>query len=229
MSSPALTALCTRLGHTFADASLLERALTHPSLLPGQPALIENNQRLEFLGDAVLQLIVTEALFLLYPAEREGALSQRRSVLTRGGFLAQLAREIDLAPHLRLGLSEEQTGGSTRDAALEDAFEALIGAVYLDSGYATTRRVVLALYGSLAERLAPTGMRENPKGRLQEKIQRLHGNKALRYESTHIAGDDHAREYEAVVYFLDKPVGRGRGPSKKAAEEAAAHEALDVV
>lgn len=223
---PALDAFSRRLGYTFRDPALLQLALTHPSLLQERPELPEHNQRLEFLGDAVLQLVVTEALFATYPAEREGPLSQRRAAITKGGFLASLAREIGLAAALQMSTSEEQTGGRDRDSALEDAFEAVIGAVYLDSDYPTVREIVLQLYGPLATRLDRTVSRENPKGRLQEKIQPLLGNSAVRYEVTHIAGDDHAREYEAIVYIQDQPRGRGRGPSKKTAEEAAAREAL---
>ncbi len=226
MADPDFNAFAARLGYSFRNPALLSVALTHPSLLQECPDLPEHNQRLEFLGDAVLQLVVTEALFTTYPAEREGPLSQRRAAITKGGFLASLAREIDLAPALQMSASEELTGGRDRASALEDAFEAVIGAVYLDSDYPTARNVVLALYGALPERLDRRVERENPKGRLQEKVQPLHGNQAVRYEVQHVAGDDHAREYEAVVYIVDEPCGRGRGPSKKTAEEAAAREAL---
>jgi ribonuclease-3 len=126
-------------GHTFARPALLAEALAHPSLLAESGAAGTHNQRLEFLGDAVLQLVLTEALFALFPAEREGTLSQHRAALTNGACLAELAREIDLGRHLHLSPGEEQTGGRDRDAALEDAFEALIGAVYLDAGLARAR------------------------------------------------------------------------------------------
>lgn len=188
---------------------------------------MESNQRLEFLGDAVLQLILTEALFELYPDEREGPLSKRRAALSRGEFLATLARELGLAEYLRLGQSEETTGGRGRPAALEDALEALVGAIFVDSNYATVRRVVLALYGPLADRLSNVTPGENPKGRLQERVQPEHGNTALRYVCEHVSGQDHAREYEARVYLHDQLLGSGRGSSKKAAEEAAAREALE--
>lgn len=223
--SDALEKLQTRLGYTFRDAALLERALTHTSYLPEHPG-IESNQRLEFLGDAVLQLVLTEALFQLFPADREGPLSRRRATLANGVFLAQLARDIGLDVSLRLGASEESTGGRSRASALGDAFEAVIGAVYLDSDFATARQIVLALYGDLSTRLAIVGDDDNPKGRLQERVQPTHGNDALRYEVTATDGADHARAYEVVVRLLDQPIGRGRGTSKKLAEEAAAREAL---
>lgn len=225
MNDP-LDQLEIRIDHVFRDRSLLERAVTHPSLLADRPDLAESNQRLEFLGDAVLQLVLTEALFALYPGDREGVLSKRRAALANGVFLAALAREIGLDVALRLGASEEATGGRTRSAALEDALEALIGALYLDGGLIIARRVVLGLYGPLPDRLATVEDVENPKGRLQELIQPLHGNNALRYEVVRIEGEDHARAYEVIVRLLDRTLGEGRGPSKKTAEEAAARAAL---
>lgn len=226
--SSALSQLQVRIGHTFGDSQLLESALTHPSWLQDHPDARESNQRLEFLGDAVLQLVLTETLFELYPGDREGELSQRRSSLTKGAFLAQLAREIGLDACLRLGGSEETGGGRTRASALEDAFEALIGAIYLDSDLPTVRRVLLALYGPLADRLA-LATADNPKGRLQELVQPRHGNDALRYEVTRVEGADHARAYEVTVFLLSRPIGTGRGTSKKLAEEAAAQAALETL
>jgi len=226
--SSALVQLQLRLAYTFRDGALLERAVTHPSWLQDHPGEAESNQRLEFLGDAVLQLLLTEALFELFPAEREGLLSQRRASLTKGAFLAQLAREIGLEACLRLGGSEEAGGGRTRASALEDALEALIGALYLDSDLATVRRVVLALYGPLPDRLAREST-DNPKGRLQELIQPQHGNDALRYEVTRVEGADHAREYQVIALLFDRPLGTGRGTSKKSAEEAAAQAALEAL
>lgn len=223
--SDSLAQLQARLGYTFRDAALLDHALTHPSFVAEHPEA-ESNQRCEFLGDAVLQLVLTEALFQLFPTDREGPLSRRRATLANGVFLAQLARDVGLDANLRLGGSEESAGGRGRLSALGDAFEAVIGAVFLDSDFATARRVVLGLYGDLAGRLAVVGNDDNPKGRLQELIQPEHGNEALRYEVTATEGADHARAYEVVVRLLGQPVGRGRGTSKKLAEEAAAREAL---
>ncbi len=226
--SVALTQLQARLAYTFRDPARLERAVTHPSWLQDHPGAGESNQRLEFLGDAVLQLVLTEALFQLYPADREGVLSQRRASLTKGAFLALLAREVGLESCLRLGGSEEAGGGRTRASALEDALEAVIGALYLDSDLPTVRRVVLDLYGSLPARLAVESS-DNPKGRLQELVQPRHGNDALRYEVTHVEGADHAREYEVAVFLLSHRLGSGRGTSKKLAEEAAALAALEAL
>lgn len=225
--SKSLSELQQRLAYNFRNPELLLRAVTHPSYLQDNPTTTESNQRLEFLGDAVLQLVLSEALFTQFPAAREGALSKSRATLTKGVFLAELARQIGLPGCLQLSASEEQTGGRDRSAAHEDAFEALIGSVYLDSDYVTTRRVLLALYGSFETRLAASQPTENPKGRLQELVQPVHGNHAIRYEVIAILGEDHAREYEIQVFFNDRPMGLGRGKSKKTAEEAAARVALE--
>jgi len=224
----ALGQLQARLAYTFRDPARLERAVTHPSWLQDHPGAGESNQRLEFLGDAVLQLVLTEALFQLYPADREGVLSQRRASLTKGAFLALLAREIGLDTCLLLGGSEEAGGGRTRASGLEDALEAVIGALFLDSDLPTVRRVVLDLYGPLPARLAAESS-DNPKGRLQELVQPRHGNDALRYEVTRVEGADHAREYEVAVFLLSHRLGSGRGSSKKLAEEAAALAALETL
>ena len=228
-SVPPLEQLQARLTYDFRNVALLERAVTHASLLQDDPNVGESNQRLEFLGDAVLQLVLTEALFNLYPGDREGMLSKRRAALANGVFLARMAREIGLDACLRLGASEESSGGRGRAAALEDAFEALLGAIYLDSDLPTARRIILGLYGDLPERLATVEDVENPKGRLQELVQPRHGNHALRYEVVRIAGEDHAREYEVAVYLLERLLGTGRGSSKKIAEEAAARVALTTL
>lgn len=224
-----LAALQARLGHTFRDASLLTRAVTHPSFLADHADAGESNQRLEFLGDAVLLLILTDELFRLFPGEREGGLSARRAALMKGGFLAGLAREIGLPACLRLSTGEKRAGGRDRAAALEDAFEALVGALYLDSDLTTTRRVTLPLYGDLRTRLAAVEGAENPKGRLQELIQPRHGNDALRYEVVRTGGTAHARVFEVAVWFLGRQLGSGTGSSKKIAEEAAARSALEIL
>jgi len=226
MSTP-LEQLQQRIGYTFRDPQLLVHAVTHPSYLQDHPEEPESNQRLEFLGDAVLQLVVTEELYRQYPTDREGAMSKNRSALSKGAFLSQLARQIGLAGCLRLSVSEEQTGGRDRTIALGDVFESLVGALYLDSDLATTRRVVLALYGSLAEHLAEMQPSENPKGRLQELVQPVHGNHAIRYEVFATHGEDHNREYEVQIFFNNEPLGIGLGKSKKTAEEAAARIALE--
>jgi ribonuclease-3 len=200
--------------------------MIHLSYLQDHPEEAESNQRLEFLGDSVLQLVLTQALYELYPGDREGLLSKRRAALSRGKFLSSLAKDIGIAECLLLGAGEEAAGGRTRASALEDALEALIGALFLDSDFPTTRRIVLGLYGPLPVILSSVEDEENPKGRLQELVQPTHGNQALRYEVVKVSGEDHAREFEIAVFLVDRKLGEGRGPSKKVAEEAAAQIAL---
>ena len=204
-----IAALQRRLGYEFRSPALLLEALTHPSYLQDHPQAGPHNQRLEFLGDSVIQFILTDALFREFTADREGGLSRRRAVLSNGGFLTQMARDLSLDAALRLSKSESDTGGRSRASTLEDAFEALVGAVYLDSDLATVRERMLAWYGPLAGRLALTEDAENPKGRLQELIQPEHGNTALRYEVVSTNGPRHAREYEIAVFLNDRQLGTG--------------------
>ncbi len=222
-------ALQQRIGYSFRNPALLNEALTHGSFLQENPNDGAHNQRLEFLGDAVLHFIITDSLYRESTTEREGILSRRRSILSKGEFLAQLARDIGLDSCLRLSKSEEDAGGRNRSSILEDAFEALVGAIYLDSDLPATRSVVLGWYGPLADRVLPAENAENPKGQLQELIQPVHGNVALRYDVVDTTGPRHAREYEVAVFVNEEKLGTGRGTSKKAAEEEAARAALTVL
>jgi ribonuclease III len=210
-----LTKLQKRIGYTFKQGTLLELAVTHPSVLNENPDITESNQRLEFLGDAVLQLIISEEIYRLYPQERE---------LVEGRFTAKLGHELGLESCLRVQTDASELASS--NSALEDAFEALVAALYLDSGYNQAREVVLKIYGDIALRLAAILPDDNPKGRLQELLQPEHGNKALRYEVINTSGEAHAREFEVTVFFKDQPLASGHGTSKKLAEEAAADAAL---
>ena len=213
-----------RLGHRFADRALLEESLTHPSHAQVEPG--PSNQRLEFLGDAVLQLVVSTALFKEFPDEREGVLSRRRSVLTKGAFLVKVALELGIDRALRLSPAEEAAGGRTRASTLEDAFEAVVGALYMDAGLRETRTHLLRWYGPLDARLEGNEQRENPKGRLQELVQPVHGNDALRYELHRTKGAPHERSFDVHLHFLGQKIAEGHGSSKKEAEENAARAAL---
>ena len=226
--NPRLSALQERIGHPFRNPAILEEAVTHRSFVNEHQGGGPSNQRLEFLGDAVLQLVLTEELFGKYRNEREGVLSKRRAALAKGESLASLAREIGLDQCLSMGPAEDASGGRTKASALEDAFEALIGAVYLDSDLSTARALVLRLYGDLDARLSHADQ-ENPKGRLQELVHPKYGNDALRYQVTTVGGTAHAREYEVSVFLNDKPIGSGKGTSKKAAEENAARAGLEAL
>jgi ribonuclease-3 len=221
---PSITALQSRLGHTFKNQALLLQALTHPGYANEHPEDGEHYQRLEFLGDAVIQFVVTEALFHLRPQEREGELSRLRVALTNGIFLGMLARELGIPPLLRLCTAEQKTGGS--QTAAGDAYEAVVGAILLDAGLPVAQAFILRTYGALETRLASLQIENaNPKGRLQERYQPTHGSGALRYETT-ASGADHAKEYTARVFLADRLLGTGHGSSKKLAEESAARAAL---
>ncbi len=224
-----LSALQKRLGYKFRQPSRLLEALTHPSYLQDHPATKVHNQRLEFLGDSVLHFVLTDALYREFPAEREGVLSRRRAALSKGGFLTRLARDLGIDSALLLSKSEADAGGRNRDSILEDAFEAITGAIYLDSDLPTVQAVILQWYGSLSARLASLEDAENPKGRLQELIQPEHGNGALLYEVVDSTGPRHAREYTVAVRLKERKLGSGRGTSKKQAEEAAAQAALETL
>lgn len=224
--SLALAQVQRRLGHVFARPALLVEALTHPSYLNENPAAGPHNQRLEFLGDAVVQLIVTTELFARYPTDAEGALSRRRALLANGRCLAVLARELGLDAALRLGGSENTPEGRARHSNLGDAFEAVIGALLLDAGLEVARARVLACYGPLEARLALGLGADNPKGHLQELVQPSHGPACLRYETVQSGGRDHAKEFTARVFLAARLLGEGNGSSKKSAEEAAARAAL---
>lgn len=216
--------LADRIGYAFRNPELLGQALTHSSRTHENPDL-GDNQRMEFLGDAVLGLVLAEALYSEYPDEREGHLAQARSVLAKGAFLAKLARKIGLPEQLRMSEAEHSQDGHQRDAALEDALEALIGAIYLDSDYPTTRACVLDWYGDLRSGLIQRLQHDNPKGRLQEWTQ-ANAIAPSQYTIVRESGPGHAREFEAEVRVPDRVDGFGVGSSKKEAEEEAARDAL---
>ena len=227
-SPPKLDALEARLGHAFRNLTLLESALTHPGYVNEHPDAGDHYQRLEFLGDAVIQFVVTDALFRLRPLEREGELSRLRVALANGAFLGELARELGIPAHVRLCAAEQKTGGSPSVSG--DVFEAVVGAIFMDAGLPAAQAFIHRAYGDLETRLESLRLEDtNPKGRLQERVQAVHGTGVLRYETVHISGEDHAREYEARVYLKDLPLATGRGTSKKSAEEAAARAALSAL
>lgn len=214
------------LGYRFRDAGLLRLALTHPSLAHEMGGGQQHNQRLEFLGDAVLQLIITTRLFEQYPELGEGPLTQARAQLVNRTMLAQHGRKLDLGSHLVLSRGEESSGGRMRSSTIADAFEALIGAVYLDSDFLRTTEVVLNLYKEVLGELEVLPNLSNPKGELQELLQST-SPEPPRYELKSSSGPDHNRSFECAVMHRGLELGRGFGRSKKTAESAAAQSALD--
>jgi ribonuclease-3 len=203
-------------------------ALTHPSLTHEVGPTIQHNQRLEFLGDAVLQLVLTQSLYEQFPDLDEGPLTKARAQLVNSRTLAGLARRLDLGLCLLMSRGEELNGGRHRQAALADAMEAVLGAVYLDGGFEAARQVILGLFRDNYGRVAGLPNLDNPKGELQELLQaRSSAPIAYRLESTF--GPDHDREFECSVSHGGVELGRGRGRSKKEAESRAAQAALERV
>ena len=221
------SALESRLGYVFKNSELLMVSLTHPSFVKKQAEEGEHYQRLEFLGDAVLSLVLAEALYIEFPEEREGGLSRNRAALVQGEQLAAMAWELGLDSYLRLGNTEEQAGVRRLDSVLEDVFESLVGAIYLDSDWDTTKAVVLGWYGCLRGRLEERLTDHNPKGELQEWVQSLHGNNVVEYDTISESGPDHRKRFTVTVKIQGECVGQGSGYSKKEAEENAARAALN--
>ncbi len=211
-----------RLGLSFADPALLRQALIHPSYANERKSgHLANNQRLEFLGDAVLDLVVGDHLFRNFPGLPEGELTKARAAIVCEATLARRAKEIGIGRHLLLGRGEDASGGRDRDSILADAFEAIIGAVYLDRGFAAAGACVLSLLA--ADLVAVTGGeygRDN-KTLLQELVQRG-GDSRISYEVTGESGPDHNKTFTVSVVVNDVCLGTGSGRSKKEAEQNAA-------
>jgi len=220
-----LAELQARLGHQFQDGNLLRLALTHPSIAHelNQPAA--HNQRLEFLGDAVLGLVLAAEFYERFPGADEGLLTKSRAKLVNASCLAAHGRALGLGAHLVLSRGEESTGGRERSSALADAFEALLGAVFLDGGLAAARDFVLREFVSDFETLAEPAGIENPKGELQELLQ-SRSPQPPEYQLIAASGADHDRDFECAVLHDGVELARGFGKSKKAAESDAALAAL---
>ena len=210
------------IGHAFNEPGLLQQALTHRSA--GSP----NNERLEFLGDSIVNMMVAQALYERWPKADEGALTRARAELVREGALAVIARELQLGERLILGPGEMKTGGHRRDSILADALEAVVAAIYLDAGFAACRTVVLPWFSASMQALPATGKPEkDPKTRLQEWLQAR--QKALpQYELVSESGDDHAKTFRVRCGVTDPAVStEGEGASRRLAEQQAAAAALE--
>ena len=209
-----------KLNHRFADPALADLALTHRSV--GKP----NNERLEFLGDALLGALVAEMLYEAHPKASEGELSRLRAQLVNGRALARLARELELGEALKLGPGELKSGGFRRDSILADAFEALLAAVYLDDGYEACRETVRELFGERIAVLRRSS--KDAKTRLQEWLQAA-GWPLPQYELLATHGEDHAKQFEVLCHIAEPQALRARaeGGSRRAAEQDAAQVLLD--
>jgi ribonuclease III len=214
-----------RIGYKFRNALLLAEALTHPSLRHETHRAHFDNQRLEFLGDAVLQLVITEHLYGYFTAEAEGKLTKLRARLVSREALAVHAAAIELGKHLMMGRGEEASGGRSRNSTLADAFEALVGAIYLDSDLATARQFILAQSATELAQLFEEPVDVNPKGQLQELLQAI-SPRSPAYEVMSQIGPEHAKTFIVRALWEGIELGQGTGKSKKQAETAAAMEAM---
>jgi ribonuclease-3 len=214
-----------RLGYTFRDVELLKLALTHPSVAHERGAPMQTNQRLEFLGDAVLQLVLTREIYEQFPTFGEGPLTKARAKLVNRRALAERAQQLDLGRHLIVSHGEEISGGRGRASSLADAFEALVGAVFLDGGFEVVREFILRVFGGPAGGVSEIPALENPKGELQELLQAT-SNEPPHYHIVSTTGPDHDRIFECTVHHGGVELAHGAGKSKKAAESDAALAAL---
>lgn len=214
-----------RIKLKFNNPLLLAEALTHPSLSYETQGQNFDNQRLEFLGDAVLQLILTRELFTAFPTLDEGTLTKLRSQLVSRPALQKYAMRLNLGAYLLMGRGEAASGGRERASTLSDALEALIGAIYLDQGLETATKFVIDLCRPELDELDLDQDHLNPKGRLQEILQ-ASGSPSPVYELLQQRGPDHCKEFVSRVLWQGMPLGSGQGTSKKLAETAAARQAL---
>ncbi|MGB2814574.1 MAG: ribonuclease III [Dehalococcoidales bacterium] len=209
------------------NPSLLEQALIHSSYLNEYPGTVPaSNERLEFLGDAVLGFIVAEKLYQNSPGLAEGEMTRIRSALVRGETLAQIARSLKLGDYLYLGKGEEAGGGRQKPANLSGALEAVIAAIYLDRGLAVTRKLVLGWLAGELQEVVGRGKGVDYKSKLQEMIQSEY-HSSPSYRTIQSAGPDHDKLFTVEVMIGDKVLGRGAGKSKKLAETKAARDALE--
>lgn len=212
---------CRHLGYQFSEQQLILQALTHRS------ASHHHNERLEFLGDAILGMVIAKALFARFTDVDEGQLTRMRSSLVKGKTLAVLAKEIKLGDYIYLGEGELKSGGHRRTSILADAFEAVIGAVYLDAGFDKTNELILTLYADRLTNLDPTSVQKDPKTRLQELLQ----SRQLPlpdYELLSVSGEAHDQTFEVACIISEKSIKtHGIGTSRRNAEQLAAEDALN--
>jgi ribonuclease III len=221
-----VTPLEESIGYKFRNSLLLAEALTHPSLGHETQRYHFDYQRLEFLGDAVLQLVITEHLFRNFRVEAEGQLTKLRSRLVSRDALKTHAAALDLGRYILMGRGEETSGGRERTSTLADTFEALIGALYLDGGIEVAKNFILAQARGDLEKLAEEPVDINPKGDLQEFLQSISPRSPI-YELVSQSGPEHEKTFISQVVWEGIVLGQGSGRSKKQAETAAALEALN--
>jgi ribonuclease-3 len=213
----------------FHDQSLLNQALTHRSYLNEQDDTeLLDNERLEFLGDAVLDFIVTRILFAQFPQMPEGELTRLRSALVRTETLADIAAQLELGAVLRISRGEDLTGGRLRRSLLCDAFEALLGALYLDQGLEAVADFVVPLLMPMVDHILAEGLHMDARSKLQEWSQATHGETPI-YEVISEEGPDHEKEFTTEVLIGERVIGQGQGRSKQMAAQAAARHVLKLL
>ena len=221
-----LVRLSVHMGVSFDNIALLDEALTHPSYTNEAKDVIAHNERLEFLGDAVLELASSTYLYALFPDCSEGELTKMRASLVQSNTLARLSRKLGLGAYLRMGRGELRGGGAERQNNLENAFEAVIGAIYLDSGWQTAKEYVCRQLSAETEHIAPAQVMRDYKTALQEYVQKDH-RKTISYVLVSESGPDHDKRFTTRVLIDDQTMGEGTGRSKKEAEQHAAAQALE--
>ena len=221
-----MTALEEKLGYTFQNRQLLDNALTHSSWANENKNKLPSNERLEFLGDSILGMVVADHLYRNHPDLPEGELTRVRAALVCEESLVEVARELDLGEHLRLGKGEEAGGGRNRPSIRADAVEALLAAVYLDGGIGSARKLIQRFI--LSREVAGLTKPRDHKTALQELVQRESGQ-VLAYRLTGEEGPDHAKRFFVEVTLNGDPIGAGTGRSKKEAEQMAAQAAIDAL
>ena len=216
-----------KIGYTFKDKSTLMIALTHSSYGQAAPdSMVQNNERLEFLGDAFFDAIISEELYGRIPHGEEGTLTKVRAMVVCEQSLARIGHSLDIGKYMFLGKGEAASGGRTRDSIVADATEALIGAVFIDGGYEASKKFVLAMFSGLIKEAMSGRLHVDYKSRLQEQVQKTAGKK-LSYVLAGEEGPDHDKTFFIDLYLDDELVGKGTGKSKKEAEREAARDALE--
>ena len=214
-----------KINYTFHDKTLLELALTHPSHNEHDHDK-PDNQRMEFLGDSILSAILTEALYLSFPDEDEGALSRKRAVFIRGISLANIGKDLGVDKFIKMSSSELTQHGNKRNSTLEDTIEAIIGSIFLDGGMDEAKKCVLRWFGDLSEKLLAEQLNYNPKGQLQELLHERSITEKIKYFLFKEEGPPHQKNFQIDLILGKKTLGSGTGRTKKEAEEEAAKQAL---
>ncbi len=223
--SARLDSLCRKISYCFTDLSLLKKALTHRSYLTNSADTLQSNERLEFLGDAVLGLVVTEALYERFPDRSEGDLTKAKSYIVSREILGREAEDLGLGAYLVLGSGEESSGGRKRKSILSDAYEALVGAIYLDGGLESVEEFLKSYLLDDMDSLLDRRVYKNYKSWILEFAQE-DGGKGPEYIVIDESGPDHQKLYTIEVRVHGQALGVGSGTTKKKAEQAAAHQAI---